>query len=1100
MRRSAFRVPVTVLVCLLVGVPAAAQVPPDEAWRSVETEHFRITFPEPLETLARRAGDLAERAHRKLTAQFREGPPGRIDIVLTDHVDVSNGFARLFPSNRIVLFARPPADHPALAYFDDWLELLIAHEVAHIFHLDYGGTLGRIFRTLFGRAETPLTFPGAVVPGWVVEGIATWYESALTDAGRVHGTFHEMVLRTAMLEGRFESIGQAGGNSPQWPGGTRRYAYGSLFFDYLLDKHGPDSMAAFVEAVVHPLGQLPLPRLNEAGRRAFGASLSSEWGAWTNEVRARLVRLDGNLAELGPISEPEALTRNARYGLHPMASPDGSALIYVRSDGRSYPRLVVMPPGGGDPSTVARINNHTRFDVLPSGEIVFAQREYTDRYRVFSDLHVATLNGTVRRVTRDARLTAPSAGPDGTWAVAVAEGGGTNGLARVDLRDGSIRTLVAPEAGTYWAYPAVSPDGRRIAASRWTDRRHDVVVLNSRGVVTHEVTRDRALDLAPRWSADGRYLVWSSDRTGIPNILGAEVDPRTGVAGPPVMLTNVRTGAAFPSVDPAGEWLYFSGYHVDGWEVERVRFAPGVSPPAPAPAARFDEMGASDAARAGAGASDDAGSDSASEDPSARHAALLSSTPAPGPDPDSATDSLVGTRAPVEAPGFHSPAHEDSATNSPAGAGAPDAGETGGTMSGDRESPARDYSPLSTLYPRYWLPVFREPVATAETTVGGVEVPRTEILGYALGGRTSGFDLVGRHAYAVGAQVFTSGGRGEGDVSYEYRGLGNPTIGVTASQAWDDDGVRVRRPAADAEGPPETFFVLERERRLAASVRIRRPGVRLSTALRLSAGLVRSDREVLDNGLLVTDRYRLARPGSLLSEYAVSFSVSTARSHAFQMGNARGAALYLRARTRDDMDVPDALAGRDAVDLSVDDLIGRLRAYVPLPGPGFAAPVLAVRASGGMARGPGAQTGYFGVGGASGEGVSLPGTPTLVGSSVFLPVRGYETSTRSGRYAWSTSVELRVPLALVNRGRGMLPLHVDRIFGSVFLDGANAWGGASSGGEENPRLRPLLSAGFEVSTDLLALYWLPLRLRVGTAFPLVEREGPRYYVRVGLPF
>ena len=466
MSRPAFLYSTAVLVCLL-ALPAAAQVPPDEAWRSVDTEHFRITFPAHLEQQGRRAGELAERAHRELTAQFREGPSGRIDIVLTDHVDVSNGYARIWPSNRIVLYARPPADHLALAYFDDWLELLVTHELAHIFHLDYGGTLGGIFRTLLGRAQTPLTFPGVVVPGWVVEGLATWYESSLTDAGRVHGTFHEMVLRTAALEGRFENIGQASGNSRQWPGGTRRYAYGSLFFDYLLDKHGRDGMAAFVEAVVRPAAQIPLPRLNAAGRRAFGASLSSEWAAWTEEMRARASRLDGELAALGPISEPEALTRNARYGLHPMASPDGSALIYVRSDGRSYPRLVAMAPDGGEPSTVTRINNRAPFDLLPSGGIVFAQRDYTDRYRVFSDLHVAAIDGAVRRVTEGARLTAPSAGPDGTWAVAVTEGGGTNGLALVDLLDGSMRTLAAPEAGTYWAYPAVSPDGRRIAASRW---------------------------------------------------------------------------------------------------------------------------------------------------------------------------------------------------------------------------------------------------------------------------------------------------------------------------------------------------------------------------------------------------------------------------------------------------------------------------------------------------------------------------------------------------------------------------------------------------------------------------------------------------------
>ena len=385
---------------------------------------------------------------------------------------------------------------------------------------------------------------------------------------------------------------------------------------------------------------------------------------------------------------------------------------------------------------------------------------------------------------------------------------------------------MAPEAGTYWAYPAVSPDGRWIAASRWTDRRHDVVILDADGGVADAVTRDRALDLAPKWNADGRYLVWSSDRSGIPNILGAEVDPLTGAAASPVMLTNVRTGAAFPSIDPAGEWLYFSGYHVDGWEVERVRFAPAAALPAPAPAARFDEAGAV--------------SEAATGDASAWLAGPRGSTAAAGPGPVAAS-------------------------GSPAGIGAPDAADPAGTPSRDRESPAHDYSPLSTLYPRYWLPVFREPLATAKTTVGGVEVPRTEILGYAVGGRTSGFDLVRRHAYEVGAQVFTSGGRGEGDVSYEYRGLGNPTIGVTASQTWDDDGVRVRRPATGAEGSPATFFVLERERRLATSVRVHRPGVRMSTSLRFSAGLVRSDREVLDKALRSTDGFRLTRPGSLLA-------------------------------------------------------------------------------------------------------------------------------------------------------------------------------------------------------------------------------------------
>ena len=1014
---------------------ATAQVPPDEAWRTLETEHFRITFPEHLGTLAARTGVVAEQAHEALTSGFRAGPGGTIDIVLTDHVDVSNGYARVSPSNRIVLYARPPPDHLALGYFDDWLEQLVVHELAHVFHLDYTGWFGRFFRTLFGRLPWPgsvFAFPGTNVPGWVIEGLATWYESALTRGGRVHGTYHEMVLRTAALEGRFESLGTAGGYSPQWPGGARRYVYGSLFFEYLLDKHGHDAMARFVEEVAGN-GRLP-------GRVLDDVSLASEWDTWREEMRAQVERLDDEIAAFGPVTEPEALTSGARQALHPAVSPDGGRLVYVRSDGRSDPRLVTVPPAGGDASTLARTNHLTRFDFLPNGGIVFSQREFTDRYRHYSDIYVLAGEGTVRRVTEGARVAAPSAGPGG-WAVAVMDGGGTNGLVRVDLGNGALEEIVAPAADTYWAWPAVSPDGRWIAASRWAEGRHDVVILDAAGRLVHAVTRDRALDMAPAWSADGRHLVWSSDRTGIPNVLAAEVDPLTGAAGPPRLLTNVRTGAAFPRVDPAGEWLYFSGYHVDGWEIERVPFAPHLAPTAPAPAARFD---------------DDA------------HA------------------------IPAGALAHAVPASEDEATASPHAGRVARAGDAGAERGPGRADDAgRGYSPFSTLWPTYWVPDFRPPVAVAKTTVGEVETPRTELLGYAFGGRTAMFDVVGRHAYAGGVR-FSGSGRRAGNVSYEYRGLGNPTIGFAASQGWGHDGVRFSD-AAGAEGSPEAFFVLERRRRVATSVRIERRGYRTFVGLTFSVGLVRSDREVLDADLQASGGYRLARPRATSSELAVALNASSARSHAFQLGNARGAAIDLRVRTRRDLDVPAGLADATDADRSADDLVGRFRAYLPLPGPGFAAPVLAVRASGGAARGPATRTGYFSAGGDFGR----------------FAVRGHDFATRAGRRAWSASVELRAPLALVNRGAGTWGLHLDRLFASAFVDAGDAWGAGAAFAPAAPSgRRPLTSVGVELTTDVLAFFHqAPLRLRFGLAAvpdPDDAPDAPRwrrvFYVGVGVPF
>ncbi len=975
---------ILVIIAICTATASAQRIAPDESWRTLDTEHFRVTFPAHLEDLGRRAAERAEWAHARLSEQFLAAPHGMIDLVLTDHIDVSNAYATPWPSNRIIVFARPPIDSFGLAYFDDWLEYAIVHELTHIFHIDRPG---RYRSKLFGRVPIPLSFPALTTPRWVLEGIAIWYESALTGTGRVHGTFHKMVLRTAALEGRFESIGQAGGNSPQWPGGTRPYAYGSLFFEHLTQKYGQDRIAAFVEAVENQW--IPY-RLNAAGRSAFGSTLTSEWKAWADTQRTAAAELDARLTKFGAITEPQALTRGARYAYHPKISPNGETLYYIRSDGRSDPKLVSAKLDSGGESTVA-LTSGTTFAFVPDGDIVFAEFDFAGPYRIFSDLYLITPGSDVRRITTRARLTAPSVGPT-SWAVAVAEGEGTNGLAHVNLSSGAIEMLVPPDPDIHWGYPAISPDGRWIAATRWTQGRHDIVLLDAHGKLVCEVTRDRALDFAPSWSANGQWLVWASDRSGIPNILAAKID--NGQVTRPVMLTNLRTGAAFPSVDPSGHWLYFSGYHVDGWEIERIPFSPTAAPPA----LRADST----------------------------HTAEVANKPR-----------------------------------------------------GRAKGQVRAYSPLETLRPYYWIPVWNDPIAVPAHRKGETSIPRTKVLGTAIGARTSGIDLVRRHEYEIGARIFlpvksSSRGRAAGNLSYRYYGLGNPALGLSLSQDWDEDGARLQQEPVNT--PPDTFFILERERRALVSMTLARPKVWSKMSLTVSGGLVREDREILDAALQKTDRFRLDDPRSTLGELSVHFSASNARSHAFQMGPATGTSFSVRVRRRHD------LSARASNDRSVDDIRGTVKTYVRLPhwfpGRQFAAPVLALRASAGASRGPGSDNSYFDIGGAE---------------SITFPARGYETSTRSGQHAWSASVEYRAPLALENRGLVALPLHADRIFCTFFADAANTWGPDTS------QSHPLLSAGTELIADYAAFY-LAIRLRTGVAYRFTDPEGVGYYVRVGTSF
>lgn len=558
---------------LLLTAPLRGQVPPDEAWRTLRTEHFRVTYPRDLAGLALRTGERAEAAYRELSRTFGDPPDGIIDVVLTDHADFTNGFADLIPWKRITIYARPPTDAFALIYFDDWLDLVVTHELAHIFHLDMTGPLGSAVRSVFGRVPAPWpVFPERGLPRWAVEGLATWYESALTPAGRIEGTFHDMVLRTAALEGALEDLDQASGESPVWPAGDRPYVYGSRFFDFLLERHGEEAMARFADAVAH---QLVPYRIDAAGKDAFGAPLTEAWDAWLDSLRARASSLRDSLAGLHPLTIPEPVTPPERLALHPRVGGSGR-LAWARGDERSVIQIRTAGPAGEEDRKLTRTNGLATLSWTPDGAVVFSQLEFAGPYRLRRDLYRARPDGGVERITRDFRLSHPDVHPDGDRAVAVQEGKGTNRLVTVELSTGTVRPLTSFRPDVHWSYPRWSPDGRRLAASRWERGGfYDVVVLDGEGNVLSRVTRDRAVDLGPAWGPDGRRLVWSSDRTGVQNLFGAEVDPASGRVGEVRQITNVLTGVYYPDVDPRGRWIFFSAYHAQGWGVERIPYDPG---------------------------------------------------------------------------------------------------------------------------------------------------------------------------------------------------------------------------------------------------------------------------------------------------------------------------------------------------------------------------------------------------------------------------------------------------------------------------------------------------------------------------------------------
>jgi outer membrane protein assembly factor BamA len=73
--------------------------------------------------------------------------------------------------------------------------------------------------------------------------------------------------------------------------------------------------------------------------------------------------------------------------------------------------------------------------------------------------------------------------------------------------------------------------------------------------------------------------------------------------------------------------------------------------------------------------------------------------------------------------------------------------------------------------------------------------------------------------------------------------------------------------------------------------------------------------------------------------------------------------------------------------------------------------------------------------------------------------------------------------------------------GDVFVDAGNAWGPELGvPGFQNPRGSWLASAGAEVRLRFTPFWSSGLDLRAGLAFPLVEGDGPGFYLRLGPSF
>lgn len=562
-------------------------------WFSIESDHFTVHFQEGNSRSAQVASRIAEEIYIPITSLYRYEPDEKVNIVLKDREDYSNGAAYFF-DNKIDIWV-PSLDTP-LRGSHNWMRNVISHEFTHIIQIQTALKRKRKFPALYlqwlsyekvRRPDVLYGFPNGIislpfasinVPAWLAEGTAQYQRAGiLYDTWDSH---RDMILRTRILSDTYFSLSEMGTFSSK--NSLERetvYNQGYAFVIYLAQEFGDDVLRRISEA----LGEDGIYKVEDAIEKATGIPGNQVFENWIDDRKAyysdAISTIEG--------TESRYVEKDGFFNFFTKPSPNGDAVAYLSNKGKDYSVLSLYIKKDGKETEIAQVDdrrfhtphNHsdalkpliamlsTSFSFSPDGtKIVYAvnkKNKFGEFYRDLFLFDIDTKKNT--RLTKSARIESPIFSPDGSTILAIQYSSGTQNLVLLNPENPKEITALTDfeDAETIFT-PTWHPNGKTIYfafADYWG---RNISSLNVDSKEISPVFEDQYVDYRdPVISPDGNYIYFSANPDGIFNIYrqllnGGDIEKVTSVIG----------GAFMPSLD--SEALYFSEYEKDGYKIKEL--------------------------------------------------------------------------------------------------------------------------------------------------------------------------------------------------------------------------------------------------------------------------------------------------------------------------------------------------------------------------------------------------------------------------------------------------------------------------------------------------------------------------------------------------
>jgi len=925
---------------------------------------------------------MAEDVYVEVTGELQWQPRRPTEVVLVDRTDAANGYAMSLPYNQIVLFVTAPQSGSSLDHYEGWTRAVFTHELTHIVHLDTNHNLTRAARVVVGRVAST----NRLSPAWVVEGLATFEETKLSGAGRGRSPLADMVLRAAVADDAFPRLGDLDGFQAAPPAGNLRYLFGEDLMSYTADYQGEEVWTRFSHTYG---GGIPywLP-----GHRALGKRLVPLYRDWRADRIAKYGAQVARVVEEGLI-EGELVSDGVSSCGAPAFAPDGAQLAWSCLDRKRGSALWLADGEGHEPTIALKDHGASQITWRADSEaFAFAGTHVVNRFNAWSDIYLYTLGDEHPiALTSGARARDPELSPDGSKLLVVTNLAQQNQLEVLTI-DRQRAALTANTDHTQYGSPRYSPNGSVIATSLWRGGMRDLWLLNPDGTPLRQLTSDIAGDRDPVWSADGEWLYFVSDRSGIPNVYAVDMS-----AEHLYQVTNVRIGAASPSPSADGARLAYQQYSADGWDVRLLALDP----------TRFLDRGPLPFIDAGA--------------PSL--AAMVGQAP---PAPTSLPEWTGPTVEPAPAPPESAPElptpnplrpllhpYGSMLRQSTDGIDSYDQAHVDDVFGDELDyafsTPPKRYNPLPTLLPRYWVPWVQ-----ATPHAFGTRGPLAALPGFQVTAAAGSSDPLRYVAWGAGATYRSDADAGGGYAQLELNRF-LPTYAVGARTQAVPYVVQMRpmapRPLTPTDAPPPVY-ALYWERRREAWASVSYPYSHRATLFGRYSLTERTPLRGAPRGVLASTLPSRGTLGEVSAGWRYAWAQSTVEAVSLEDGrivSLVGSALLPQLGTQlwlPEWDVPPLTPVAEPTyrrqPITQVQLSAELREYIV--NPLAANHVLALRGSAGLSVGQAAQLARYRLGGSLGD------SAFYAKPDGSLMLRGYPLGAVSGDMFWLTSAEYRFPI------------------------------------------------------------------------------------------